>query len=314
MPGLIDRYISRLYLRVAGLSFLSLLGLFYISTFIDRSDKMFKGQASAAMIGQLLVWLTPQFIYYVIPDRRAAERAGDLRRCCRATSELTVMKACGISLYRTALSVVLSVARLQRVLFALEQRVMATANREAEALDAQIRGRQPKTLNMLNRRWVVGADNVIYHYGFFDPQRNELFGLTMFTALPNTWAARDADVRAAGGLSRHNMGRRTGMDAGLHEQSAHLDTDREKSAARTRAARVLRQGAARRPVHDGRASCAATSRSSQPAASTSRRRQVELQRKLAFPFVTLVMTLLAVPVRRRRRPARRALRHRARRS
>ena len=31
------------------------------------------------------------------------------------------------------------------------------------------------------------------------------------------------------------------------------------------------------------------------AASTSCRRQVELQRKLAFPFVTLVMTLLAIP-------------------
>ena len=55
VPSLLDRYISRLYLRVAGLSFLALLGLFYISTFIDRSDKIFKGQASAAMIGHLLV-------------------------------------------------------------------------------------------------------------------------------------------------------------------------------------------------------------------------------------------------------------------
>ena len=67
-PSLIDRYISRLYVRVAGLSFLALLGLFYISTFIDRSDKIFKGQATTAMIGELLILLTPQFIYYVIPS------------------------------------------------------------------------------------------------------------------------------------------------------------------------------------------------------------------------------------------------------
>ena len=46
LPSLIDRYISRMYLRVAGLSFLALLGLFYISTFIDKSDKIFKGQAT----------------------------------------------------------------------------------------------------------------------------------------------------------------------------------------------------------------------------------------------------------------------------
>ena len=35
-----------IYLRVAGLSFVALLGLFYICTFIDKSDKMFKGQAT----------------------------------------------------------------------------------------------------------------------------------------------------------------------------------------------------------------------------------------------------------------------------
>ena len=45
-PGLLDRYISRIYARVVGLSFLALLGLFYISTFIDRSEKIFKGQAT----------------------------------------------------------------------------------------------------------------------------------------------------------------------------------------------------------------------------------------------------------------------------
>src|SRR5262249_22413183 len=45
-PGLLDRYISRIYGRVAMLSILALLGLFYISNFIDRSDKLLKGQAT----------------------------------------------------------------------------------------------------------------------------------------------------------------------------------------------------------------------------------------------------------------------------
>jgi hypothetical protein len=70
MPSLIDRYISRIYVRVAGLSFLALLGLFYISTFIDRSDKIFKGQATAAMVGQLLLLQTPQFIITSSRSRR----------------------------------------------------------------------------------------------------------------------------------------------------------------------------------------------------------------------------------------------------
>ena len=54
------------------------------------------------------------------------------------SSELTVMKACGISLYRSALSVLFLSLVFSGVLFALEQRIMAQANRRAEALDAQI--------------------------------------------------------------------------------------------------------------------------------------------------------------------------------
>ena len=45
-PGLLDRYISRIYVKIVGLSFFALLGLFYISTFLDRSDKIFKGQTN----------------------------------------------------------------------------------------------------------------------------------------------------------------------------------------------------------------------------------------------------------------------------
>ena len=46
---------------------LALLALFYISTFLDKSDKIFKGQATASSVGVLLLYMTPQFVYFVIP-------------------------------------------------------------------------------------------------------------------------------------------------------------------------------------------------------------------------------------------------------
>ncbi len=293
VPGLLDRYISRLYLRVAGLSFLALLGLFYISTFIDRSDKMFKGQATASMIGQLLVMLTPQFIYYVIPIAALLSvlvTFGVLSR----SSELTVMKACGVSLYRTALSVVILSFGFSIVLFALEQRLMAAANREAENLDAKIRGRQPKTLNILNRQWILGPDNTIYHYAFFDPQRSELFGLTMFKLRPDRWAlASETFVTSA-------VFRGT---AWIGEQGWTRDYTKNPP---------IWKGIARSPISGIEAPKYFTTE--EPDAEfmtvTELRNyireldtsgfntvplKVELQRKLAFPFVTLVMTLLAIP-------------------
>ena len=291
-PGLIDRYISRLYLRVAGLSFLALLGLFYISTFIDRSDKVFKGQASAATIGQLLIWLTPQFIYYVIPIAALLSVLVTYGLLSR-TSELTVMKACGISLYRSALSVIVLSLGLSGVLFALEQRVMASANRRAEELDAKIKGRAPKTLNLLNRRWVA-ADNAFYHYGLFDPQRSEMYGLTMFRMQPGEWE-----------LASQTFVRRALFRYGAWQGENGWSQDFSKvPAAYTPIAKTPLSGIespeyfSKEPpdaqfmtVPELRRYIAEVRRSGFNVIPL----EVDLQKKISFPFVTLVMALLAVP-------------------
>jgi LPS export ABC transporter permease LptG/LPS export ABC transporter permease LptF len=291
-PGIIDRYISRLYLRVAGLSFLALLGLFYISTFIDRSDKIFKGQASPATIGQLLFWLTPQFVYYVIPIAAllsALVTYGLLSR----TSELTVMKACGISLYRTALSVVLLSLAFSGVLFMLEQRVMAAANRRAEALDAEIKGRQPRTLNLLNRRW-VRKNNVFYHYFAFDPERKEMIGLTTFALRPGTW---DLDTQTFVRRASYRGGTWEGENGWTQNFASNPPVwtriaktplaglePPEYFAKEPPDAEFMHVTELRRYIRELEASGFNVTPLS-----------VELQRKLAFPFVTLVMALLAIP-------------------
>ena len=123
-PGLLDRYISRIYIRIAGLSFLALLGLFHISTFLDRSDKMFKGQATLSEVGRLLLYLTPQFVYYVIPISALLSVLVTFGLLSR-NSELTVMKACGISLYRASLSVIVLSLVFSVAIFSLEQKVLA---------------------------------------------------------------------------------------------------------------------------------------------------------------------------------------------
>ena len=73
------------------------------------------------MVVQLLVYMTPQFVYYVIPMAALLSVLVTFG-CCRASSELTVMKACGISLYRRSLSVVVLSLGFSAVLFGLEQR------------------------------------------------------------------------------------------------------------------------------------------------------------------------------------------------
>jgi LPS export ABC transporter permease LptG len=290
--GLLDRYVARAYLRVAGIAFFALLGLFYISTFLDKSDKIFKGQAAASSVVVLLVYMTPQFIYYVIPIAALLSvlvTFGVLSR----SSELTVMKACGISLYRTALPVIVLSLAFSAMIFGLEQRLLARANRRAEVLDAQIRGRAPRIFDAMNRRWVVSRDGDIYHFRFFDPDRDELSALTIYTPRKDLWALATMTYaerakynkawHAPAGWIRDFTVQPTSLTTFTDRRLPDLEPP-DYFESEQPVAEMMTVGQLRRYVQE----LAASGLNVVPQA-------VELQRKMAFPFVTLVMTLLAVP-------------------
>jgi LPS export ABC transporter permease LptG/LPS export ABC transporter permease LptF len=291
-PGLIDRYISRAYLRIAGLSFVALLGLFYISTFIDRSDKIFKGDTTFGTVLTLIVYLTPQFVYFIIPIAALISVLVTFGMLSR-TSELTVLKACGVSLYRSSLSVVLLSLVFSTVIFGLEQRLLARANRQAEIVDAKIKNRNPRVFTATNRRWVIGREGGIYHYAVFDPERRNLSGLTIYRP-SDQWALTTAihTERASYQGERWQAVNASVVDYRVSpparttfatyplpslEPPDYFESEQP-------VAEMMTVGELRRYLDE----LSASGLNVTPLA-------VELQHKLAFPFVTLVMTLLAVP-------------------
>src|SRR4029079_16831322 len=95
-------YRLRRYLSVVALSFIGLLGLFYIGTVVDLSEKLFKGSASMLTLIDFLFYSTPQFIYFLMPIAvlvAALVTIGTLSK----TGELTVIRSCGVSLYRLSM-------------------------------------------------------------------------------------------------------------------------------------------------------------------------------------------------------------------
>jgi LPS export ABC transporter permease LptG len=290
-PGLLDRYISQTYLRIVGLSFLALLGLFYISTFLDRSDKIFKGQATVADVATLLVYLTPRFVYFVIPIAALLSVLVTFGLLSR-NSELTVMKACGISLYRTALSVVLLSLIFSATIFTLDQKILARANRHAEILDSKIRGRTARVFDALDRQWVVGKQGAIYHYSLFDPEEVVLSRLTIYQPGANAWSlagvisAERADYRD-GWIGRRvrigDFSAATPKWTAMRDHPLPLESP-DYFETEQPIAEMMTVAQLRRYVSELSASGLNVTALA-----------VELQHKLAFPFVTLVMTLLAIP-------------------
>src|SRR5262245_27205619 len=156
-PNLLDLYVTRQYLRIFGLGLVGLLGLFYISTFMDFADKLFRGTATTGMLLRYFYFATPQFIYYIIPMAALIATLVVIGLLTK-NSELIVMRACGVSLYRSAAPLLLFAAAFSAVLFLLQERVLAESNRKAEAIRHVIRGFAAQTFGVLDRRWIVGRD------------------------------------------------------------------------------------------------------------------------------------------------------------
>jgi LPS export ABC transporter permease LptG len=299
--GILDRYVVVSYARVFGLTFVAMLGVFYISTFLDLSDKVFKGESTFQTLAEYLWYITPQYVYYIVPLSvliAALVTIGLLTK----NSELIVMKACGISLYRVALPMLVCATLAGGVLFLLEETVLGPSTRRAEAIRHQMRGGLPQTFDVLNRRWLMANDGDIYNYVYFDPRKEQLNALSVyhFSKDGERLTRRTYAERAV------YMGTREGgrPDTWNAEQgwTREFDAQGQTRQYRTFAeSRLPLEPAAYFGTHQPEPKYMSYS---QLRSYTERLRssgfdvveqQVALERKVSFPFVTLIMTLIAVP-------------------
>lgn len=308
-PSLLDLYVSRLYLSIFLLSFGALVGIFYISTLIDLADKLFGGIAPLGLLIRYFYFATPQFVYYIIPLAALLATLVTIGLLTK-NSELIVMRACGISLYRSALPLLLFALLFSGALFGLQEYVLVDSNREAARLNGIMRGYPMQTFGVMNRQWIIGKSGDIYKYEFFNPRVNQFSRLSMFHLNEAAWKLDALTYAREASLVKH---------AGADGQPvlmwmAHNGWTRAFSTVKRR--RVLQTVVKYTPFVEQAISLEPPGYFKTDDPEDDRMTygqlkqyigelqssgyhvvpyQVKLQRKVAFPFVTLIMTLLAVP-------------------
>jgi LPS export ABC transporter permease LptF/LPS export ABC transporter permease LptG len=299
-PNLLDLYVGRLYLRVLAMTIIGLAGLFYISTFMDLSDKWFKGQTTLGMLLAYLFWATPKFMTWIIAIAvllSALVTVGLLTK----SSELIVMRACGVSIYRTAVPLIAFAIMATGMLVAFQERVLVVTNRRAEYLNQMIRYGSARMFDVLNRKWLIGPDGELYHYEYFDPNRRELNQLSVFefdfethalkrrtyaqqaVYTPRTPEGDPAPWVARGGWHREF----DAPDSARFEpfEQARLPLERaDYFVTEVPDAERMNYAQLKKYITDLKAS-----------GYNVLEHEVSLQRKLAYPLVPVIMTLIAVP-------------------
>lgn len=296
-PSILDWYVLKQGLRVSALSAAALLSLFYVATFIDLSDHLLKGRTTGLTILRYLWFESPQFLYYLTPLAvlmGALVTIGSLTK----NTELVVMKACGISLYRAAAPLLILAMIGSALLIGLEEGILAYSNRRADAINNAIRGRLPTTQS-LDRRWVASNSGTIYQYLYFDSLRNRLNALSIyeFGKDPSTLARRKYFDAAQFTGDREAKGQVQWQGTAGWQR----DFDPTRRFATFTRQPVVMEGPgyfasdtpdaehmSYRQLSDHVGSLRAGGFNVVPYV-------VALHRKLAFPFVTLIMALIAVP-------------------
>jgi LPS export ABC transporter permease LptG/LPS export ABC transporter permease LptF len=296
-PLILDDMILRDFALYLGMVLATFLILALVFTFFELLTDIVRNKVPVIMLMEYLLNLSPSLLYVMAPVAvllAVLITFGLLEK----SSELTAMKATGISIYRAALPVIVVCAIFAAAMFVFDQIYIPRTNREQEILRNQIKGKPPQTYLQADRKWIFGQNNDIFYYQVFDPDTNQLGGVSIFEFDPNTfqltrriyathahwdeglnkWIFKQGWIRTLSGTSIQDY--RTFDVATFNE----LREDPSYFKKEVKQSSEMNYEELQRYIGD-----------LEQSGFTTVRLKVQLQKKLAFPLITLVMAVLAVP-------------------
>jgi LPS export ABC transporter permease LptG/LPS export ABC transporter permease LptF len=191
-PLILDDYVLREFLTIFAMVLVSFVVMMLVFTFFELLGDIIRNRTPLVTVGEYLIDLTPSMLYNITPLGvlvAVLVTFGVLTR----TNELTAMKATGISLYRVMVPVLVVSALLAVALFLFDESYLPTANRRQEALRSVIKGRPAQTFLRPDRKWIFGRQDPgkpgrIFYYQFFDPTQDRFANLTVFEFDPENFS------------------------------------------------------------------------------------------------------------------------------
>jgi LPS export ABC transporter permease LptG len=301
-PLILDEYVIRQFLAVLAMVVTAFVMLMLVFTFFELLGDIIRNQTPFIIVGEYLFNLMPSMIYIITPLSvliAVLVVFGGLNR----TNELTAMKATGISLYRIIVPILVIASVLSISLFLFDEVYLPAANRKQEALHNVIKGKPAQTYLRPDRKWMFGMQQTgkpgrIFYYEFFDSDNDRFANITVFEFDPTTFSL-SRRIFAAGAhwdsqihrwIFEHGWERSFEGDTVTNYQTFEVNTFPEivelpqYFKKETRPSQEMSFDELQQYIRDLR----------QSGLDTMRLR-VQLNRKLAYPLITLVMSVLAIP-------------------
>jgi len=297
-PGILDRYIGRQYLGHLVLILLAFCSLYILVHFMDLFDDIQQHHIKGATVLHFYTFYLANVAYLMAPVAALVATLTTFGLMSRR-NEMTALKASGVSVYRATLSVVVLGLLASGALFAAVEFVLPATNRVANQDFNVIKGRPPQVTSLLHRRWIVGSDGRFYNYDQAvagGPRQGlSLYGLSIYDLDSRKWSLRERTFARRAVWEPHDDNwsveqgwRRSFRGSGSFEpfnQIRTRDFDSPNYFMREeRESEELRFGELR--IHIA---------TLEGMGLDVTKLRVQLHRKVAFPLIGIVMTLIGIP-------------------
>jgi LPS export ABC transporter permease LptF/LPS export ABC transporter permease LptG len=297
-PTILDDYVLRdftVYLAMIAGTFVMLLLVF---TLFELFGDILRNQVSALVVGAYLLNVTPYFLYFPIAPLSMLLAVLVTFGLLERSNEITAIKATGISLYRIIVPVIIAASMVAGALFLSDQLYLPYTNKRQDALRNRIKGKPAQTYLRPDRKWIFGQHSTIYYYQFFDPDRDVFGGISVYRFDPHTFqvtnriSAERAHWSDLMGRWVYEQGWERELNGSAIQNYKRFDvaTFPELAEAPAYFKKEIKQSSEmsydelRHYIHD-----------LQQSGFDVVRLRVQLQKKLAYPLITLVMAILAIP-------------------
>ena len=186
VPQLVDTYVLTSFVFYFVVLLASFVLMTEIYNFFELLSDIIRNGIALSRVFTYLFFLTPKLIYDTLP---VSVLVGVLVTFGILTkhNEVTAFKACGISLRRLAIPVLVISGALSAGLFAFDHLYVPDANRRQEALRSEIKGRPVQTFLHPERPWIKGKGSRIWYYKYFDYQKDVMGGVSVYELNPKTY-------------------------------------------------------------------------------------------------------------------------------
>ena len=185
---MVDRYVLRTFLFYLAVFLAAFIAVWYIFSFFELLNDMLTRSKIERFV-PYLYYLTPFLVYNSAPLAVMVATLVCLGLFAKQR-ELTAFRACGISLYRVSLPILVVAAGVSGGLFALEESYLPEANRRQDALRDEIKGRPPRTYLRPDRQWTFGLRDRIFYHRAFDSGTKEFSGISVYDIRANPFELR----------------------------------------------------------------------------------------------------------------------------